>query len=142
MDTAEVRPDHAPALRAFDYSAAAVFGAAAGVVGRLATRALIPDLLPGILGMPVGMVTGVLAVLPLLGLFNALLGGFEILVMSMIVGMSAGMAGAMAGGPAGAQAATVGVIVGLAVQALLHLADRTLKGRVESVGAGGTGSGP
>ena len=66
---------------------------------------------------------------PLLGLFSFFLGGFEILVMSMQIGMIAGMVGVMIGGGA-AQAAVAGGMTGLAIQLLLHLADRSLHGEV------------
>jgi len=118
---------HAAAIRAFDYGAAICFGAVAAGASWL----LVPDTLPGILAMLVGMGVGVAAAVPLLGIFSALLGGFEIVVMSMQIGMVAGMLGAMTGAGDLVVVAGEGAIVGLAIQLILHVLDRYLSGEVQ-----------
>jgi len=121
-----MKSEHALAIRTFDYFAAVSFGAAAA----LAAWYLVPDFLPAPLAMVAGMVVGMVAAFPLLGLFSYLLGGFEILMMSLQIGMFAGMAGAMVGGDLVGPAAMAGVLTGGLVQFLLHMADRSLHGEV------------
>ena len=123
-----MKPEHAVALRAFDYLAAVTFG----VVAAVAASYLVPAAFPAPLAMVLGMVIGAVAAFPLLGLFTFLLGGFEILVMSLQTGMLAGMVGAMVGGAALASVAVAGAAAGLGVQLLLHLADRSLRGEVSA----------
>ncbi len=114
------------AIRAFDYSAAVSFGA----VAALASSFLVPDLLPTPFALLAGMVIGMASAFPLLGLFSWLLGGFEILMMSMQIGMLAGMLGAMTDSQGPARVALVGALTGLAVQLILHVADGALHGEV------------
>ncbi|MCH7533144.1 MAG: hypothetical protein IIB36_15515 [Gemmatimonadetes bacterium] len=114
------------AIRAFDYSAAVSFGA----VAALASSFLVPDLLPTPFALLAGMVIGMASAFPLLGLFSWLLGGFEILMMSMQIGMLAGMLGVMTDSQGPARVALVGALTGLAVQLLLHVADGALHGEV------------
>lgn len=119
-------PGRRVAIRTFDYFAALAFGATAA----LSSWYLIPDLLPTPLAMVAGMAVGLAAAFPLLGLFSFLLGGFEILVMSLQIGMFAGMMGPMVGGDALGPVAIVGALTGFAVQFLLHMTDRALHGEV------------
>jgi hypothetical protein len=119
--------EHAGAIRAFDYLAAASLGAVATVSSWL----ILPDALPGSLAMLLGMGIGVLAVLPLFGLFSAILGGFEIIVLSSQVGMFAGMLGAMTSAPGLFAVAGEGVLAGLGIQLLLHIIDRSMRGDVD-----------
>ncbi len=114
------------AIGAFDYFAALSFG----VVAALAAWLVVADRLPMPVAMPAGMVIGVVAALPLFGLFSFLLGGFEIIVMSMQIGMLAGMLGAMLGSGPMADAALAGAAAGLGVQLVLDVANRTLRGEV------------
>ena len=114
------------AIRAFDYSAAVSFGA----VAALASSFLVPDLLPTPFALLAGMVIGMASAFPLLGLFSWLLGGFEILMMSMQIGMLAGMLGVMTDSQGPARVALVVALTGLAVQLLLHVADGALHGEV------------
>ncbi len=123
-----MRPEHAVAVRAFDYLAALTFGAASALTAWL----VVPGALHFVLAMALGMVAGAVAAAPVLGLFTFLLGGFELVVMSLQIGMLAGMAGAMLGaGPAG-RVALLGGLVGLLVQAVLHAADRALHGEARA----------
>ncbi len=121
-----MKAEHASAIRTFDYLAAVSFGAAAA----LSSWYLVPEALPAPLAMIVGMGVGAASAFPLLGLFSFLLGGFEILVMSMQIGMLAGMTGVVIGGSTVARVAVAGAMTGLAIQLLLHLADRSLHGEV------------
>ncbi len=121
-----IRPEHAVAIRAFDYFAAASYGA----VAALASWLLVPDVLPTPIAMIAGMVVGMAAAFPLLGLLSVLLAGLEVVMMSMQIGMFAGMVGAMLGAGPTALAAGAGVTTGLVVQLLLHVADRSLHGEV------------
>jgi hypothetical protein len=114
------------AVAAFDYFAALSFG----VVAALAAWLVVPDPLPWPVAMLAGMAVGVLAALPPFGLFSFLLGGFEIIVMSLQIGMLAGMTGAMLGsGPMG-DVVLAGGAAGLGVQFLLDVLNRTLRGEV------------
>jgi hypothetical protein len=114
------------AIGAFDYFAAFSFG----VVAALAAWLVVPDPFPMPVAMLAGMGIGVLAALPLFGLFSFLLGGFEIIVMSMQIAMLSGMIGAMLGsGPMG-DAVLVGGAAGLGVQFILDVANRMLHGEV------------
>jgi hypothetical protein len=121
------RAEHAVAIRGFDYLAAASLGAAAAV----SSWFILPEALPGSLAMLLGMGIGVLAVLPLFGLFSAILGGFEIIVLSSQVGMFAGMLGAMTSAPGPLVVAREGVVLGLGIQLLLHVIDRSMRGEVD-----------
>ncbi len=114
------------AIGVFDYFAALSFG----VVAALAAWLIVADRLPMPLAMVAGMGIGVVAAFPLFGLFLFLLGGFEIIVMSMQIGMLAGMLGAMLGSGPMAGAALAGAAAGLGVQLLLDVANRTLRGEV------------
>lgn len=117
---------HGAWVRAFDYVAAASFGAAAATVA----WAVVPASLPGLLEMGAGMAVGALSALPLLALFSWILGGFEIIVLAMQAGMLAGMVGVMTGSPTPSDVAFEGVLVGLLVQLVLHGLDRSLGGEV------------
>ena len=125
-----MNPERAIAIRAFDYFAALSFGA----VAALSSWYLIPDSLPSPLAMIAGMGVGMVSALPLLGLFMFLLGGFEIIVMSMQIGMLAGMIGIMTGvltdGEVVAPVVMAGAMTGLTIQVLLHATDHTLHGEV------------
>lgn len=113
-------------VRAFDYVAAASFGAAAAT----AAWAVVPAAWPGLLEMGAGMAMGVLSVLPLFALFSWMLGGFEIIVLAMQAGMFAGMVGVMTSSPTPSDVAFEGVLIGLLVQLLLHGVDRSLEGEI------------
>ncbi len=117
---------HATLLRAFDYLAAASFGA----LGAFAAWWLVPGSLPALLEMGLGMTVGVVSAVPLLGVFSWLLGGFEIIVLSMQVGMFSGMLGVMTTSADAGDVAFEGVLVGLLVQLLVHAVDRSLGGEV------------
>ena len=121
-----IKPERAVAIALYDYFAAATFGVAAA----LSAWALVPGLLPTPLAMLAGMGVGLVAAFPLLGVFSYLLGGFEIVVMSMQIGMLAGMVGGMMGGDGVAQVALAGAVTGLVIQGLLDVADRRLRGEV------------
>jgi len=117
---------YAVAIRAFDYAAACMFGAAAA----LAAWQVVPDSMGVLPGMLLGMIAGIMASVPVLLVLTSILGGFELIVLSMQVGMFAGMTGAMTSSVQWSGVAGQGVIVGLLVQMLLHVADRSLSGDV------------
>ena len=71
-----------------------------------------------------------LSAFPLLGLFMFLLGGFEIIVMSMQIGMVAGMVGVMTGASGAGTAALAGALTGLVIQLLLYLTNCVYHGEV------------
>lgn len=119
------RAEHRVAVRAYDYLAALSFGA----VASLAAWWIVPDGLPGIVAMLLGMLAGVVAAVPLFALFSWILNGFEIIVLSMQVGMVAGMGGSMIAGGAG-EVVVAGAAVGVLVQLLLHALDRAQHGEV------------
>lgn len=119
-------PSHPVAIRAFDYLAAVCLGGSAA----LGSWWVVPDALPGIVAMALGMLVGTVAALPLFALFTWLLGGFEIVMMAMQVGMLAGMAAPMIQGGSPLSVAVAGGGVGLMVQLLLHALDRSLHGEV------------
>lgn len=125
-DRALPKVEHAILLRAFDYVAAA----ALGVVAATAAEALVPSPPHVLVEMLLGMVVGALSALPLLALFSWILGGFEIVVLSMQVGMLAGMMGAMTTSTSFRDVAFEGLIVGLLVQLLIHGVDRSMGGEV------------
>jgi hypothetical protein len=118
--------DHVLAVRAYDTFAALCFGAAAAVAAWL----VVPNGVVMPLAMVLGMTVGFLSAFPLLAVFTYILGGFEIIVMSMQIGMVAGMVGVMSGGDGWMAVATVGALVGATVHALLYLTDRILHGEV------------
>jgi hypothetical protein len=122
-----VKREHSLAIRAFDYFAAACFGAGTAVSASL----LVPDSLAAPAAMLLGMVVGIVAASLLLGVFMLLLGGFEIVVMSMVIGMFAGMTGVMSGADNLGGVALAGMLVGLGIQVLLHGSDSKLHGKVE-----------
>jgi hypothetical protein len=129
-----MKRDHAMALRAFDYFASVIFGVGAALSAWL----LVPGTLSFVPAMLLAMVAGTVAVFPLLGLFMVLLGGFEILMMSLQIGMIGGMVGGMIGGMAvGGTIWSVllaGSLTGLTIQSLLHVSDRQLHGPVKHDG--------
>jgi hypothetical protein len=118
--------ENALAIRAFDYVAALCFGA----VAALAAWFLVSDSLSPLLVMPLGMLVGMASALPLLAILSQVLGGFELLVLSMQVGMFAGMAGAMTGSATVFEVGSEGAMVGLMIQILLHVVDRYVGGEV------------
>ena len=124
-------PAHPAAVRLFDYAAALAFGASSA----LAAWWAVPDALPGVVAMALGMLVGTVAAVPILFLLNWILGGFEILMLAMQVAMLAGMAAPMIRGGTPGSVALAGAGVGLVVQLLLHALDRSLHGEVESGGA-------
>jgi len=126
--------EHAGAIRAFDYLAALTFGSAAAV----ASWWLVPDALPGIVAMLMGMVVGVLTALPILAVLTLVLGGFELIMMSMQIGMIAGMGGPMISGGTALSVAGAGAGVGLVIQLLLHALDRSLHGETVEPAEGGS----
>lgn len=121
-----MKPERALALGLYDYFAATTFGVAAASASWL----LIPDAFGPILMMLAGMVVGLVAAFPLLGFFSYVMGGFEIIVMSMQIGMLAGMAGGMMIEESLGTAVTAGALVGLVVQCVLDVANRMLRGEV------------
>jgi hypothetical protein len=122
------RAEHAAAVRAYDYFAALSFGAAAS----LAAWWVVPEGLPGLVAMLLGMLVGIVAVAPLFALFSWILGGFEIIVMSMQIGMIAGMGGPMVSGGSAATIAIAGAAAGFLIQLLLHALDRAQHGEVRA----------
>ena len=121
-----VKTERALAIQAYDYFAALSFGTVAG----LASSYFVPDLLATPLATIAGMGVGMLSAFPLLGLFMFLLGGFEIIVMSMQIGMVAGMVGVMTGASGVGTAALAGALTGLVIQLLLHLTNSVYHGEV------------
>ena len=121
-----MKPERALAIGVYDYFASLTFGVAAAT----AAWFLVPDLLPTPLAMVMGMGVGVIAAFPLLGLFTYILGGFEIIVMSMQIGMIAGMIGVMMGDQPLAPVLMAGAAAGFAVQCVLDMANRALRGEV------------
>lgn len=119
-------PDHAVAIRAFDYLAACAFG----VVAALAAWQVVPDSIGVMPSMLLGMIAGVVTAIPVLLVLASILGGFELIILSMQVGMFAGMTGAMTSSIRWADIAWQGAIVGLLIQVLLHVTDRSLRGEV------------
>lgn len=127
-------PEHAAAIRAFDYVCALCLGASAA----LGSWWLVPDALPGVVAMALGMLIGTVAALPAFAFFTWLLGGFEIVMMAMQIGMLAGMAAPMIQGGTVASVAMAGAGVGFVIQLLLHALDRSLHGEVAGSGAVGS----
>lgn len=125
-DGALPQVENAVLLRAFDYVAAA----ALGVVAASAAWALVPAPPHMLVEMLLGMVVGALSALPLLAVFSWILGGFEIVVLSMQVGMVAGMMGAMTTSSSLGEVAFEGLMAGLLVQFLIHAVDRSMEGEV------------
>lgn len=119
-----MKPKHALFLRLFDYFAALTFGVASAT----ATGYAIPSAWPLSLAMAAAMALGMLTALPLLILFVAILFGFEIIMMSMLIGMFAGMAGVMVGSESAAALFLAGAAAGLMVQFALHMMDLKLRG--------------
>ena len=126
-------PEHRAAIRAYDYLCAVTLGASAA----LGSWWLLPDALPGVVAMILGMGIGTMAALPAFALFTWLLGGFEIVMMAMQIGMIAGMAAPMIEGGTVGSVAAAGAGVGLMVQLLLHALDRMLHGEVVGPTASG-----
>ena len=83
-----------------------------------------------VITMPIAMIIGMIIALPLLMLFTSLLGGFEIIMVSMQVGMLAGMAGVMTPYNTLPGLLATGAVVGLLIQFLLHMSDIKLHGEV------------
>jgi hypothetical protein len=121
-----MKPERAVAIEAYDYFAAVTFG----VTAALSASFLVPGPLPTPLAMLAGMGVGLVSAFPLLGLFSYLLGGFEIVVMSMQIGMLAGMVGVMMAEDGVTQIILAGAITGLVIQGLLDAANRALRGEV------------
>lgn len=124
------RVTHRALVRAFDYGAAAFFGATAAT----AAWAVVPPSWPMMAEMIVGMAVGVMCAVPLLGLVSLILGGFEVVMLAMQVGMFAGMIGAMTTSGRVTDVAFEGILVGIMVQVWLHVVDRSLSGEVRSDG--------
>ena len=118
--------ENAVAIRAFDYVAALCFGA----VAALTAWFLVPDSISPLLTMLLGMLVGMASAVPVLGILSQVLGGFELLVLSMQVGMFAGMAGVMTGSATVFEVGSEGAMVGLMIQILLHVVDRYVGGDV------------
>lgn len=114
-------------LRAFDYLAAGAFGAAGAGVAWL----VVPSTPLAVVDMLLGMVVGMIAAVPLLGLFSWILGGFEVVVVSLQAGMFSGMVGAMTASETIRDVVLEGLLVGLIVQLLVHAADRIVGGEVD-----------
>ncbi len=114
-----MRPAHALFLRVSDYIFAIIYG----VVATTASYYLIPDEWPMPLLMSAGMLVGTLSAFPLLAIFSVLLGGFEVIMMSMQIGMLGGMAGGIIGGASINLPLIAGASVGAAVQLFLHISD-------------------
>lgn len=121
-----MEPNHPYLLRLFDYFAALCFGVVAAIV----TGYVIPASWPMIIAMPLAMILGMITTFPLLGLFTALVGGFEILMMSMQIGMLAGMVGVMSPNDTIFGLLTIGAATGFFIQFFLHIMDRRLHGEV------------
>lgn len=119
-----MKPENASFIRLFDYFAAVIFGVAAAV----ATGYAIPTDWSMAFAMPLAMILGMITAFPLLGLFAKLMGGFEIIMMSMQIGMLAGMVGIMI--PYGSLNAFAfsGALVGFIIQFFLHMMDMNLHG--------------
>jgi hypothetical protein len=120
-------PEHPAAIRLFDYACALALGATSA----LCAWWVVPDALPGIVAMVLGMAVGFVAALPLFALLNWILGGFELVMMAMQISMLAGMAAPMIRGGTPGSVALAGAGVGFVVQLLLHALDRALHGEVE-----------
>jgi len=118
--------ENALAIRSFDYVAAVCFGA----VAALAAWFIVPDSVSLFLTMLLGMLVGMASAVPLLGVLSQVLGGFELLVLSMQVGMFSGMAGVMTGSATVFEVGSEGAMVGLMIQILLHAVDRYVGGEV------------
>jgi hypothetical protein len=121
-------PAHPAAIRLFDYASAVAFGA----VSALGAWWAVPETLPGVLSMALGMIVGLVAAVPLFAVLNWILGGFEIVMMAMQIAMLAGMAAPMIRGGTAGSVVVAGAGVGLVVQLLLHALDRSLHGEVGS----------
>jgi hypothetical protein len=122
------KAEHAIAIRAFDYAVAVILGMTACA----ASWWVVPDGLPGAVAMLSGMLVGVVAVLPLFAGVMWVLGGFEVIVMSLQIGMIAGMGGPMIRGGTLGSVLVAGAGAGLVVQLLLHALDRAQHGEVPS----------
>ncbi len=121
-----MKPEHAFAIGAYDYFAAYTFG----VVAATSAWFVVPALLPMPLAMVVGMAVGVVSVFPLFGFFSYVLGGFEIIVMSMQIAMVTGMVGVMMGDGTIIPVVVAGGGTGLAIQFILDVANRRMRGEV------------
>jgi hypothetical protein len=131
-------PKHAGAIRAFDYLVAAALGSSAA----LGSWWIVPEVLPGVVAMLLGMLVGTIAALPAFALFTWLLGGFEIVMMAMQIGMLAGMAAPMIQGGTPGSVALAGAGAGVMVHLLLHALDRSLHGEVRRTSAPRSGEAP
>jgi hypothetical protein len=120
-------PEHPAAIRLFDYASALTLGA----VSALGSWWLVPDALPGIVAMALGMVVGLVVAVPFFAVLNWMLSGFELVMVAMQVAMLAGMAAPMIRGGTPGSVALAGAGVGFVVQLLLHALDRSLHGEVE-----------
>ncbi len=115
---------HATLLRLFDYAGAILYGVAASTFAGY----LLPASLPMLAGMVAGMALGMLSSFPVLMLLTVLCGGFEIIMMAMLISMIAGMGAGMAGEESLTWFIWYGAIVGVGAQALLHMHDIKLHG--------------
>ena len=120
-----MKPEHASAIRAFDYFAAVCFG----TVAATAASFVVPDALPAPLAMLAGMIVGTICAFPVLGILSYLLAGLELVMMAMQIGMISGMVGVMVSGGT-AESAIAGASAGITIQLLLHIADRRMHGEV------------
>lgn len=121
-----MKAEHATAILIFDYVAALTFGGVAAVTAWY----VVPSSLPDPAAMVLGMIVGTISAVPVLGLFTFLLGGFEIVVMSTLIGMFAGMIGATMGGTDWSGHLLLGALIGFCLQTLLRVSDRRLRGEV------------
>ncbi len=121
-----MKPKHSFLIRVYDYLAALVFG----VVSATAVAFIIPAHWPVGVMMITGMLTGMLFALPVLIASTIILGGFELLMMSMQIGMFAGMTGVMAGSDDVTRLILAGALTGIGIHLILHIIDFLQHGEV------------
>lgn len=121
-----MKSEHSFWLRLYDYLAALVFG----VVSATAVAFIIPAEWPVWLTMIFGMLAGTLFALPVLMATMAILGGFELLMMSMQIGMFAGMTGVMLGSNDVVRLMLAGALTGIGIHLILHIIDLLQHGEV------------
>lgn len=122
-----MRPKHAIFLRLFDYFGAMLYGAVASTFAGF----LIPASWPMAAQMISGMTLGMVSAFPVLMLLTVLCGGFEIIMMAMLIGMTAGMGGGMAGEKSIIWFISYGAIIGACIQGALHIHDLKMHGDIK-----------
>jgi len=114
-------------LRIYDYLTAML----TGFITAMLAFWLVSTEWPVLLGMVVGMVLGIAALLIVIVGFGWIAGAFEIMMPGKFIGMIVGAGGGMwktMGGTTMIDLATLGVFTGLVLAVIFHAYDRSLHG--------------